>query len=42
MRRRAGLEDTLKQLDALDFRRRETEARLDAAVQPLNLNRATP
>jgi hypothetical protein len=42
MRRRAGLEDTLKQLDALDLRRRETEARLDAAVQPLNANRTTP
>ena len=42
MRRRAGLEDTLKQLDALDLRRRETEARLDAGALAPILKRATP
>ena len=40
--RRAGLEETLKQLDALDARRREVEFQLKPAVPPAALKLNTP
>ena len=42
MRRRTSLGETLKKLDALDARRREAEARLEAGAWAQNLNRVRP